>query len=335
MADRRRHGAGRYAIGVAAALMLLAIAVALSLGVGSKPLELAQIMASIGGNGDEYVDAVLASRVPRTVLGLIVGAALAVAGGVMQGVTRNPLADPGLFGINVGAAGAIVTGIAFFGATVTGYVWLALLGAVVAVVIVYALGSSNGQSAGTRIVLAGAVVTAVFSAYVQAVSLSFPEVFDAYRYWVVGSLAGRSLDQAWLILPFIIVGLLLAFVLAPGLNTLALGDDIAASLGQRPLVVRLFSGVSVAVLAGAATAGVGPVLFVGLAVPHIARSVSGPDHRRLLPLCLILGPVLLLLSDVLGRVIARPDELMVGVMTAIVGAPALFIALRRMRGERR
>ncbi|TQO23971.1 iron complex transport system permease protein [Paramicrobacterium agarici] len=315
--------------------MLLAIAVALSLGVGSKPLELAQIVASIGGNGDEYVDAVLASRVPRTVLGLIVGAALAVAGGVMQGVTRNPLADPGLFGINVGAAGAIVTGIAFFGATVTGYVWLALLGAVVAVVIVYALGSSNGQSAGTRIVLAGAVVTAVFSAYVQAVSLSFPEVFDAYRFWVVGSLAGRSLDQAWLILPFIIGGLLLAFVLAPGLNTLALGDDIAASLGQRPLVVRLFSGVSVAILAGAATAGVGPVLFVGLAVPHIARSVSGPDHRRLLPLCLILGPVLLLLSDVLGRVIARPDELMVGVMTAIVGAPALFIALRRMRGERR
>lgn len=334
MAERRRHSAGRYAWGVAAAVVLLGLAIVLSLAVGSKPLEAHQVIASLTGHGDDYVDAVLASRVPRTVLGVLVGAALAVAGGVMQGVTRNPLADPGLFGINVGAAAAIVTGIAFFGATVTGYIWLALLGAVVSVVLVYALGSAHGRSATTRIVLAGAVVTAVFSAYVQAVSLSLPEVFDAYRFWVVGSLAGRSLDQAWLILPFIIVGLVLAFLLAPGLNMLALGDDIATSLGQRPVVVRLLSGVAVAILAGAATAGVGPVLFVGLAVPHIARSVSGPDHRRLLPLCVLLGPVLLVLSDVLGRVIARPDEIMVGVMTAFVGAPALFIALRRLRGDR-
>lgn len=335
MAEGGRYGGGRYALGVAAALVLLVIALALSLGVGSKALEPSQILDSVFGAGDDYVDAVLASRVPRTVLGVIVGAALAVAGGVMQGVTRNPLADPGLFGINVGAAAAIVTGVAFFGATVTGYVWLALVGAVIAVVIVYALGSSRGSASTTRIVLAGAVVTAVFSAYVQAISLSFPTVFDAYRFWVVGSLSGRSLDEAWLILPFVIIGLLVSVLLAPGLNTLALGDDIATSLGQRPVIVRVLSGVAVALLAGAATAGVGPILFVGLAVPHIARAISGPDHRRLLPLCIVLGPVLLLLSDVLGRIIARPDELMVGVMTAFVGAPALFIALRRLKGERR
>ncbi len=335
MAERRTHGSGRYVLGVAVALVLLGIAVVLSLGVGSKPLDSGQIVDSIMGVGDDYVDAVLASRVPRTVLGVIVGAALAVAGGVMQGVTRNPLADPGLFGINVGAAAAIVTGTAFFGAVASGSVWLALIGAVIAVVIVYALGSSRGQAGTTRIVLAGAVVTAVFSAYVQAISLSFPDVFDAYRFWVVGSLAGRGIEQAWVILPFVAVGLVLALAIAPGLNTLALGDDVATALGQRPIVVRLLSGAAVAVLAGAATAGVGPVLFVGLAVPHIARSISGPDHRRLLPLCIALGPVLLLLSDVLGRVIARPDELMVGVMTAFVGAPALFIALRRLKGERR
>lgn len=335
MADRRSTASGRYAIGVAAAVVLLAASIVLSLGLGSKDLSLSQLLDSAFGHGDDYVDAVLASRIPRTVLGVIVGAALAVAGGVMQGVTRNPLADPGLFGINAGASAAIVTGVGFFGIGASGYLWLALLGAVIAVVAVYLLGTSRGSGSATRIVLAGAVVTAVFAAYVQAITLSFPEVFEAYRFWVVGSLAGRSLDQAWLILPLVIAGLVLALVLGPALNALALGDDVATSLGSNPAVTRVLAGVAVAVLAGAATAGVGPVIFVGLAVPHIARAVSGPDHRKLLPLCVLLGPVLLLASDVLGRVIARPDELMVGVMTAFVGAPALFVALRRLRGENR
>ncbi|SEC04002.1 iron complex transport system permease protein [Paramicrobacterium humi] len=335
MTDRGPTARGRFALGVAAAVVVLAVTVVLSLGVGSKELSLQQLLDSAAGNGSAYVDAVLGSRVPRTVLGLIVGAALGVAGGVMQGVTRNPLADPGLFGVNAGAAAAIVTAVGFAGAGAGAYVWLALLGAAVAVVAVYALGTSRGGGSATRIVLAGAVVTAVFSAYVQAITLSFPEVFDAYRFWVVGSLAGRSLEQAWLILPFVGVGLVLALALAPALNALALGDDIAASLGSSPAVTRVLAGVAVALLAGAATAGIGPILFVGLAVPHIARALSGPDHRLLLPLCLLLGPALLLASDVLGRVIARPDELMVGVMTAFVGAPALFVALRRLRGERR
>lgn len=314
-------------------LLALGLAVVASLALGSKAIAFADVASALFGDGGEYTERVVASRVPRTVLGLLVGACLAVSGVIMQGVTRNPLGDPGLLGVNIGAAASVVTATAFLGFSAgAGTVWLAIPGAFGAMVVVYLIGS--GREAGTpvRLVLAGAVVTAVLSAYIQAVTLSLPTAFDSYRFWVVGSLAGRDLETLVAVAPFAVVGLLLAAALASGLNTLALGDTAATSLGAHTSAIRLGGIASATLLCAAATAAAGPIAFVGLAVPHIARALVGSDHRWLLPLSLLLGPALLLGADVLGRTVARPQELMVGVVTAFVGAPVLLLAVRRMRG---
>ncbi len=330
VAVRRRRAWARSA-GLVAAVVLLGLLVLVSLSVGSKEIPLGDVWAALFGNPpDDYTATVVESRIPRTLLAVVVGAALAVAGAVMQGITRNPLGDPGLLGVNSGAAATVVTSIAFFGVSAAGNVWVALPGAVAAVVIVYAIGHGRGHGSPARLVLAGAVVTAVFSAYVQAISLSFPDAFAAYRFWVIGSVAGRGFDTFWSILPFIVVGLVLCLSLVGPLNALALGEDSAVALGARPGVTRLVGGAGTTLLAAASTAGVGPIGFVGLAVPHIVRALIGGDHRWLLPFCVVLGPALVLTADVVGRVIARPDELMVGVITAFIGAPVLFVVVRRL-----
>ncbi len=305
----------------------------LSLAVGSKALPLPEVWQALTSPGGGYSDAVVASRIPRTVLGLLVGAALAVAGVLMQGLTRNPLGDPGLLGVNAGAAASIVTAVAVFGVgSATTNVWIALPGSFAAIVIVYLLGYGRRGASPVRLVLAGAVVSAVIAAYVQAVSLSLPEVFDSYRYWVVGSLAGRDAGSWTAILPFVAVGLLLAAGLARSLDTLALGDDSAVALGSSPTRTRLLGALAATLLSAAATAATGPIGFVGLAVPHLVRIVTGSDHRWLLAYSAVVGAGLLLVADVVGRVIASPQEIMVGVVTAMLGAPVLLVAVRRMRG---
>lgn len=303
----------------------------LSLAVGNKYIPLTDVWTALFAPGDSYADTVIASRIPRTLLGLLVGAALAVAGGVMQGVTRNPLADPGLFGVNTGAAAAIVIAAAFGAGSAATSVWIALPGAFAAVVIVYLLGSGRGRATPVRLVLAGVVVSAVLVAVIQAITLTMPKVFDAYRFWVVGSLAGRDPGLVTDILPFIVVGLLLALVLSGSLNALALGDDTARALGAHVGRTRILGAVATTLLCAAATAAVGPISFVGLAVPHIVRSFTGADHRWLLPYCLVAGPALLLAADILGRIVASPAELMVGIVTAFVGGPILVLAVRRMK----
>lgn len=328
------------AAGLLVTLGLVVVTVLLSLAVGNKYVPLPDVVAALlrpgsGGVEAEYFTTVVASRIPRTILGLLAGAALAVAGAVMQGVSRNPLGDPGLFGVNAGAAAAIVTGTAFFGlGSAATSVWVALPGAFIAVVVVYLIGS-GARSAATpvRLVLAGVVVTAVLAAYVQAVALSLPQVFDTYRFWVVGSLAGRDPQLILDGLPFILVGLVLALALAGPLNALALGDDTARALGAHVGRTRILGAVSTTLLCAAATAMVGPIAFVGLAVPHIVSSITGVDHRWLLAYCLFVGPILLLLADILGRVVASPAELMVGIITAFVGAPILLVAVRRLNGR--
>lgn len=317
------------------AIGVLALVILLSLSVGNKALPPLQVWQSLIAPGDSYADAVVNSRVPRTVLGVLVGAALAVSGVVMQGLTRNPLGDPGLLGVNAGAAASIVTAVAFFGVpSAAPTVWVALPGAFLAVVIVHLLGSGPRGGKPLRLVLAGAVVTAVIAAYVQALSLSLPDVFDSYRYWVVGSLAGRDPAVIADILPFVLVGLALSLVLGPGLNALALGEDTATALGAHPTRTRLTGAVATTVLCAAATAAAGPIGFVGLAVPHIVRGFTGGDHRWLLAYSVILGPVLVLAADLIGRVLVSPQELMVGVVTAFVGGPMLLVAVRRMRAGR-
>lgn len=320
--------------GLVVALVVLAIVTLLSIAFGSKPIPLGGVFEALfsydAGINDHLV--VRSLRVPRTALGLVVGAALGIAGAVMQGITRNPLADPGILGIEAGASLAVVLGISLLGMGSLGaYVWLAFLGAGAASVVVYALGSlGRGGATPVKLALAGAALTSLFGSLTQAVLLSDLATLDQFRFWVVGSLAGRDGDIASQCLPFMTVGLLLAVGSARQLNVLALGDDVARSLGQRVHLARGVAATGAIVLAATATAACGPIGFVGLTIPHVARGICGPDHRWLLPWSAVLGSILLLGADVVGRVVARPGELQVGIVTALVGAP-FFIALVRRR----
>ena len=309
--------------------MLLILAV-LSLVLGSRETEPSRMLAVLMGEGDQFMEQVLAARWPRTVMGAVVGAALAVSGMLIQSVMRNPLGEPGLLGVTMGASASVVTVSALFGAA-GGFaaVGAAMPGAVLAVVAVYLLGSRSGSSSVIPLILAGAVVSAVLGAYVQAMILARPEVFDSYRHWMVGSLAGARFDTLWAVLPALLVGVLLPLAAVGGLNALALGEDLAAGLGVKVRRLRMMALAAATLLAAAATAAVGPIAFVGLAVPHLVRALVGSDHRWQLPMALVLGAALLLAADVAARIIARPEELMVGVVTAFVGAPFLLAAVRK------
>ena len=314
-----------------AAVVALTVAVTASLALGAKMTSLADLQDALTGDARAYLRLVLDSRINRTLVGILAGAALAVAGLLMQGITGNSLADPGLLGINAGAAAALVTATAFFGiGGGSTAVWVALPGAILAGLVVYAIGSVGATGSDTvRLLLGGAVVAAVLHAYIQAVTINRPEAFDSYRFWVVGSLAGTRMTTVASILPFVVVGLLVAWAIASKLNVLALGSQTATGLGVNTTVVRAIALLTATVLAAAATAAVGPIVFVGLAVPHIVRALVGVDFRAQVPAAILIGPTVVLLADVLARVVVRPQELMVGVVTAFVGAPFLLIAVRR------
>ncbi|MFC7375875.1 MULTISPECIES: FecCD family ABC transporter permease [unclassified Brachybacterium] len=328
-ADRpaRRRISPWLALGLAT--VLLALAAVASLFLGTRETDLEAVWAVLRGEGSDYMREVVAAREPRTVLGAVVGAALAASGMLIQGVTRNPLGEPGLLGVTSGASAAVVTATAFLGFSGgTAMVWVALPGALLAVAVVHLLGRPAGTHSVVPLILAGAVISAVLYAYIQAMILTRPAVFDSYRYWVVGSLAGASYDTLAAVAPTLVIGLALAIVVVPGLNTLALGDDVATALGTPVSLLRAGALLAATLLAAAATAAVGPIAFVGLAVPHLVRAMVGSEHRWQLPLCLVLGGALLLGSDVLARSLAHP-ELMVGVVTAFAGAPFLLLAVRR------
>lgn len=317
-------------LGAGAAALVVAIFLSLVLGSrATSPVEVGQVLL---GRGDPFTVTVVESRYPRTLLGFLAGAALALAGTLMQGITRNPLADPGLLGINAGAAAGVVTATALLGPTsITGTVWAALPGALLAGLAAYAIGGRGGGA--VRLLLAGAVISAVLTAYVQGVALSMPDTFDSYRYWVVGSLAGRGFDVATAVLPVLGAGVILALCVMRGLNALALGEAMATALGANTLFTRAGGLLAATLLAAGATAAVGPIAFIGLAVPHVVRALVGVDFRLQISFALIAGPTLLLLADVVGRTLFRPTELMVGVVTAFVGAPVLLYAVRKLRGS--
>lgn len=329
-----RAGAARPALSLTVCLAVLALALLASVMFGSKTTSFGSVMDVLRGHGDAYLTTVVESRYPRTAIGVLAGVCLAVAGTLMQGVTRNPLAEPGLLGINAGASASIVAATAFLGVTgQSATLWWALPGALLAGLVVHVIGSAGTSAGPARLVLAGAVLSAVLAAFIQAVTLSRPRVFDSYRYWVVGALGGRDFDVFWSVLPFAAVGLLVALVIAPGLNVTALGDDTATSLGARPARVKAAGLLAATLLSAAATAAVGPIAFVGLAVPHLVRALVGVDFRLQILFSALVGPALLLSADVVGRVLLRPQEVMVGVITAFIGAPALLLAVRRMRGS--
>lgn len=321
------------AVGLLVGLAALVLAGLLSVWVGTKGIPFASTWSVLWHPDGSQASVIIHEyRIPRTLLGLTVGVALGLSGALMQALTRNPLADPGLLGVSLGASTGVVVAIAFLGVgAALGYVWFAFAGAAIASVVVYLLGSS-GRSLATpdRLVVAGAAVTAVLTAFNTAVLMLDPRAFNQFRFWTVGALSGRDLDFVYVILPFVAVGLLIALGIAPSLNALGMGDDVGRALGVNVNRTRVLGALAVMLLCGAATAAAGPIGFVGLAVPHVARFVVGPDQRWVLAYSMLIAPVLLIGSDVLGRVLGAPGEIQVGIVTAFLGAP-LFIALCRRR----
>ncbi|MFD2792633.1 FecCD family ABC transporter permease [Promicromonospora vindobonensis] len=328
-AEAVAHRARRRTFALATALTALLLVILASLALGVRDINPAEVWRALTAPVAGFMDhsVVLDQRLPRTIVGLAAGVALGAAGTLIQGVTRNPIADPGLLGLNSGASLAVVCAVWLFGITSPiGYVWFAFLGAAGAAAIVFSVG--RGQP--VRLALVGAAVTALITPLITLVLLQDQQAFNLYRFWSVGSLTGRGLDTVAWLWPFILVGVVLAAVLSHRLNMLALGDDVATALGQRVGTTRTLSAIAIVLLAGTATSLAGPIALVGLVVPHAARRLVGTDYRWVMGIAVLLGPVMLLAADVLGRLILPNSELEAGVVAALLGAPVL-IAVARSR----
>lgn len=320
--------------GLVVGLAVLALTVLASLGVGSVTIAWPDVLAALtdfDGSNEHLIVRTL--RLPRTIIGIGVGASLAVAGVSMQAVTRNALASPTVLGVNAGAAFAIVTAVFLLDVvSASMYVWFAFAGALVVSLLVHLIASAGrGGATPIRIALAGAVMTALLGSWTSGLLVLNQRTLDEVRFWFAGSVAGRDLEVFWQVLPFMVVGVVATMLQARQFDTMALGDQVATSLGQDIGRVRAVATALFVVLSGAAVAVAGPIAFVGLAVPHLARSITGPSHRWLVPYAAVLGPVLLLASDVVGRVVMRPSEIQVGIVTALVGAPVLIHMVRTRR----
>lgn len=327
------RSAGTRAVALTGAIGLLVIVSLLGLRFGSIPITTADaIDALFRFSPDSYEQTVVRFlRVPRTVIGLGVGAALAVAGAAMQATTRNPLADPSILGVNAGAAFGVVTAV-YFGRMThpLEFVWFAFAGGFLASVVVYAVGSAGpGGATPVKLALAGVVVSALLNSWLTGLLLLSRETLDVVRFWLAGSLAGRDLGVFYAVLPFLLTGIAGMLLAADQLNVLSMGEETARVLGMHTGRIRLLITALGVLMVGAAVAAAGPIGFVGLAVPHIVRGLVGPDYRWVLPYCVVLGPLMLLSADIVGRVIARPAEVQVGIVTAVVGAPFLIALARR------
>ncbi|MGX1952219.1 FecCD family ABC transporter permease [Streptomyces sp. CB02115] len=313
-------------------LALAAVMVA-SVALGSRDVPWSDVVAALGGADDTLGRAAATKRIPRTVLAVVIGAALGLAGGVMQGVTRNPLADPGILGVNMGASLAVVTAVAFFGLTSpTGYIWTAIAGAAFSALFVYTVGTlGRGGATPLKLALAGAATSAAFASLVSAIILPRNDIAGSFKLWQIGGVGGASFERIGQVMPFLAVGFAVCLLSARALNSLALGDELAAGLGERVAVARAVAALGAVLLCGAATAVAGPIGFVGLVVPHTCRLLVGVDHRWLLPLSTVLGAILLTAADVVGRIVARPSEIDVGIVTALIGAPFFIYIVRRQK----
>jgi iron complex transport system permease protein len=330
----RRPAAIRVTWLIVALVALLALSIA-SLAIGTRTVSVEEVLAALTGDSSSIGAAAVTARIPRTVLALLVGAALALSGATLQAVTRNPLADPGILGLSMGASLAVVCGIAFFGmADPVATLVVAIVGSSATGVLVYAIGSLGRDGATPlKLALAGAATAAALGSLVSAIMLPRAQSLTSFRFWQIGGVGGAVWDRILLVLPALVLGAILVHVCARGMNSLALGDDIAVGLGENVARTRIVSAAGALILCGAATAIAGPIGFVGLIVPHLCRLLVGTDHRWLLSVTAVVGAGLLTAADVVGRVIARPDEVEVGIVTALIGAP-VFIALVRRRKMR-
>lgn len=316
-------------------LAVLVVAGIGGLAIGSHPVPVSSVVEALTDydptNNDHLI--VVKSRVPRLVLGIVVGLALGMAGALMQAVTRNPLAEPGLLGVNAGAAFAVVIAIGYLGVvTVGGYLWFAFAGAAISSVVVYLLGTAHrSQATPVRMALAGAAVSVLLAALTNSLLLSNQAAFNRFRYWAVGSLQGRDLEVTTTVLPFVAIGVVITLLLIRPLNAVALGEDASRALGVNPALTRAAAALAVVLLAGGATAAAGPIGFVGLAAPHIVRALVGPDQRLLLPAVLVVAPAFLVAADTLGRWVIAPGELQTGIAAAILGGPVFVMLVRSRR----
>ncbi|MGO2685214.1 MAG: FecCD family ABC transporter permease [Microbacterium sp.] len=306
----------------------------LSVSFGVRAVSLDDILAALSGQDDTVGQAAIIKRIPRTVLAILVGAALALSGATMQAVTRNPIAEPGILGISNGASLAVVIGLAFFGAGgALTQMFVAVIGAAVAAVFVYTVGSlGRGGATPLKLALAGAATSAALGSLIGAVLLPRADLLEAFQAWQVGGVGGAEWPRIAITAPALALGALICFACARGMNSLALGDDLASGLGENVFRTRLISAAGAVILAGAATAIAGPIGFVGLVIPHVCRMLVGTDHRWLLPFSAVAGAALLLAADVVGRVIAPSgEEIQVGIITAIIGAPFFIWIVRRQK----
>lgn len=308
-----------------------------SLAVGARYIPPAEVLRALldaadGRGSGEVHEIIVGLRLPRAFVGAAVGAALGVSGALIQALTRNPLADPGILGVNAGAGFLVTVGIGWFGVgDIQGYVWFSFAGAAAATLLVFVIGATGPAGATPiRLTLVGVALGALLSGVSSMISLLNPSVFEGMRFWGAGTLTSRDEHVFWSVLPFIVIGLVLAGTVAAPLNAIALGEDLARSLGAGVLRTRIIVIIAVTLLAGAATAAAGPIGFVGLMVPHVVRWFVGPDQRWIILYTAVTAPILVLAADVVGRVVVPPQEMQVGIVTAFIGAPVLvFLARRR------
>ena len=327
-------GKKKFVLVIILCLALLSVIAMFSVSLGVKRIAFSKVMEVIFGNDLDSIQAtIILQRIPRTVFGILAGGALGISGALMQSITRNPIADPSILGVNTGASLFVVAGIAFFNITAAyQYIWLAIIGAGLTAVFVYSV-ASMGKDGATplKLALSGSAVSIVLGSLVSTIMLPNNRVMEAFRFWQVGSIGSATWENIALISPFLILGFVISMLISGYLNNLALGDEAATALGTNVVLTRSVGALASVLLCGAATALAGPIGFIGLIIPHIVRLVFGSEMSKMLPLSFIGSGILLLLSDILGRIIGSPGETEVGIVTAVLGAPIFIFAIRKGR----
>lgn len=327
-------GKKKFVFSIILCLALLSIMAIFSISLGAKSIAFSKVIDVLLGNDPDSLEAtIILQRIPRTVFGILAGGALGISGALMQSITRNPIADPSILGVNTGASLFVVAGIAFFNITVAyQYIWLAIIGAGVTAVFVYSV-ASMGKDGATplKLALSGSAVSIVLGSLVSTIMLPNNRVMEAFRFWQVGSIGSATWESIMLISPFLIVGLIISMFISGYLNNLALGDEAATALGTNVVMTRTIGALSSVLLCGATTALAGPIGFVGLIIPHIIRLIFGSEMSKMLPLSFLGSAILMLVSDIIGRIISLPGETEVGIVTAVLGAPVFILAIRKGR----
>lgn len=327
-------GKKKFVFSIILCLALLSVMAIFSISLGAKSIAFSKVIEVLLGNDpDSLEQAIILQRIPRTIFGILAGGALGISGALMQSITRNPIADPSILGVNTGASLFVVAGIAFFNITVAyQYIWLAIIGAGVTAVFVYSV-ASMGKDGATplKLALSGSAVSIVLGSLVSTIMLPNNRVMEAFRFWQVGSIGSATWENIMLISPFLVVGFIISMFISGYLNNLALGDEAATALGTNVVMTRTIGALSSVLLCGATTALAGPIGFVGLIIPHIIRLIFGSEMSKMLPLSFLGSAILMLVSDIIGRVISLPGETEVGIVTAVIGAPVFILAIRKGR----